>query len=86
MPYKFHTILTDNGVQFAQFERSMGLIFPHLFGRVCQENGSKHRLTKPYHPWTNGQAERMVRTTKEAAVKSSTMLLSMNCDDRSATG
>lgn len=70
VPYKIHTVLTDNGIQFAQFERSKGLALPHIFGRVCQENGIEHRLTKPYHPWTNGQAERMVRTIKEATVKS----------------
>ncbi len=41
----------------------------HIFGRVCAENGIEHRLTKPYHPWTNGQAERMVRTIKDATVR-----------------
>jgi len=70
VPYKIHTILTDNGVQFAQFERGKGLTFPHIFRRVCQENGIEHRLTMPYHPWINGQAERMVRTIKKATVKS----------------
>lgn len=38
-----------------------------FFGRVCAERGVQHRLTKPYRPWTNGQAERMVRTIKEAS-------------------
>ena len=42
----------------------------HIFERVCLESGIEHWLTKPYHPWTNGQAERMVRMIKEATVKS----------------
>ena len=29
----------------------------------------EHRLTKPRHPWTNGQVERMNRTIKDATVK-----------------
>jgi transposase InsO family protein len=41
----------------------------HIFDRVCNENGIEHKLTKPYHPWTNGQAERMNRAVKEATIK-----------------
>jgi len=68
VPYKVHTVLTDNGVQFVQRDRSGGFAV-HVFGRVCIENRIEHRLTKPYHPWTNGQAERMVRTIKEATTR-----------------
>jgi transposase InsO family protein len=58
-------------VQFVQPERGKNRGFLiHIFERVCRENGIEHRLTKPYHPWANGQAERMVRTIKEATVKS----------------
>ena len=32
-------------------------------------NGIECRLTKPNHPWSNGQVERMNRTLKEATVK-----------------
>ena len=39
------------------------------FDMICEANGIEHRLTKPSHPWTNGQVERMNRTIKEAAVK-----------------
>ena len=69
--YQIHTILTDTGVQFTDRYQSDGRGWiSHIFGRVCGQNGIEHRLTKPYHPWTNGQAERMVRTIKEATVKS----------------
>ena len=70
VPYRIHTVLTDNGVQFVQPERggNPGWLI-QIFERVCRENGIEHRLTKPYHPWTNGQAERMVRTIKEATVR-----------------
>lgn len=68
VPYKIHTILTDNGVQFTN--RSCDVhAWAHIFDRVCQENNIEHRLTKISHPWTNGQVERMNRTLKEATVK-----------------
>ena len=70
VPYKIHTVLTDNGVQFIQHDRrAEGGFVAHVFARVCAENNVEHRLTKPYHPWTNGQAERMVRTIKDATVR-----------------
>ena len=39
------------------------------FDMICEANEIEHRLTQPNHPWTNGQVERMNRTTKEATVK-----------------
>jgi transposase InsO family protein len=40
-----------------------------MFDMRCREHGIEHRLTKPNHPWTNGQVERMNRTLKEATVR-----------------
>ena len=68
IPYKIHTILTDNGIQFTNRKRDVHA-FAHIFDRVCDENDIEHRLTKVKHPWTNGQVERMNRTIKEATVK-----------------
>ena len=72
-PYKIHTVLTDNGMQFCHAPRNRSgptaRFSVHLFDRLCRENGIEHRLTKPNHPWTNGQVERMNRTLKEATVK-----------------
>jgi len=67
-PYKIHTLLTDNGVQFTE-RKSNTLAFEHIFDRTCVENEIEYRLTKVNHPWTNGQVERMNRTLKEATVK-----------------
>lgn len=41
----------------------------YMFDRACDEHGIEHRLTKPYHPWTNDQAEPMNRTVKDATIK-----------------
>ena len=82
VPYKIHTVLTDNGTHFtspgntssaaplikAALER--GEIFrAHPFECTCAKSDIDHRLTKPKHPWTNGQVERMNRTLKEATVR-----------------
>ena len=71
VPYQIHTILTDNGIQFAEQPRNRNTIHsrPMRFDMICKTNGIEHRLTKPNHPWTNGQVERMNRTIKDATVK-----------------
>jgi transposase InsO family protein len=72
-PYRLHTILTDNGIQFADLPRNRdgwtARYRVHRFDQICREHAIEHRLTKPNHPWTNGQVERMNRTIKEATVK-----------------
>lgn len=68
VPYKIHTILTDNGIQFAARAGTEGYgLIP--FDRLCEALDIEHRLTKINHPWTNGQVERMNRMIKEATVK-----------------
>ena len=37
----------------------------HRFDRACLKHRIEHRFTKPNHPWTNGQVERMNRTLKK---------------------
>ena len=73
VPYKIHTVLTDNGIQFTFPPRyadgPTARYMTHTFDMRCRENGIEHRLTKIKHPWTNGQVERMNRTIKDATVK-----------------
>ena len=80
VPYRVHTVLTDNGIHFTDrdswtvaeikemIERKQ-LFRAHAFEVACARNDIDHRLTKPKHPWTNGQVERMNRTIKDATVK-----------------
>src|SRR6476620_13690 len=73
VPYKIHTVLTDNGIQFRLPPRyadgPTARWSTHMFAMRCRENGIEHRFTKINHPWTNGQVERMNRTIKDATVK-----------------
>ena len=82
VPYRIHTVLTDNGQQFTtpgneasaasliREAMDRGEIFrAHGFELACAEHRIEHRLTKPHHPWTNGQVERMNRTLKDATVR-----------------
>jgi transposase InsO family protein len=73
VPYKIHTVLTDNGIQFTFPPRyrdgATAAYITHMFALRCSENDIEHRTTKPNHPWTNGQVERMNRTIKDATVK-----------------
>ncbi len=82
VPYKVRIVLTDNGTHFTdptgdgwtpediKAMRADGMLFRcHSFEMACADLYIEHRLTKPRHPWTNGQVERMNRTIKDATVK-----------------
>jgi transposase InsO family protein len=82
VPYKINTVLTDNGTHFTEptgdgwtpedirAMRAEKVPFRcHSFELACADLDIEHRLTKPCHPWTNGQVERMNRTIKDATVK-----------------
>lgn len=82
VPYKIHTVLTDNGTHFTTPGNARSAapdikaaieagetFWAHAFETACARMDIDHRLTKPRHPWTNGQVERMNRTLKEATVK-----------------
>ncbi|XP_054713650.1 uncharacterized protein K02A2.6-like [Uloborus diversus] len=53
------TIVSDNGKQFTS----------HLFDHFCKQNGIQQSTTPPYHPQSNGQAERFVDTFKRGIKK-----------------
>jgi hypothetical protein len=60
--YKVHTVPTDNETHFATPGNTSWAtldagepVWAHAFEFVCARNDIDHRLTKPKHPWTNGQ-------------------------------
>ena len=82
VPYKVHTVLTDDGTHFTdptgnsrspvEIREMIAERKPfraHAFEYALATNDVDHRLTKPKHPWTNGQVERINRTIKDATVK-----------------
>ncbi|XP_055633465.1 uncharacterized protein K02A2.6-like [Toxorhynchites rutilus septentrionalis] len=54
-----HSLVSDNGTQFVSSR----------FKQFCKENGIQHLTTTPYHPQSNGQAERFVDALKRGLKK-----------------
>ncbi|XP_015273420.1 PREDICTED: uncharacterized protein K02A2.6-like, partial [Gekko japonicus] len=78
-------LVSDNGAQFVSQE----------FAQFLANNGIRQITSAPFHPASNGQAERMVRTTKDAlakltsgdwGVKLASFLLRQHVTPCSATG
>ncbi len=61
-------MLTDNTIQFVK-KIGTESYRAHYFDVVCHRHSIEHRLTKPFHLWTNGQVERMNRTIMQATTK-----------------
>jgi transposase InsO family protein len=73
LPIKVHTVLSDNGSEFT--DRFGGARWQpqgrpptgkHPLDRVCAAHGITHKLTRPFHPQTNGMVERFNRRLAEA--------------------
>jgi hypothetical protein len=60
VPYRIHTVLADNGIQFADLPKNRqgptALFRGHPFDRLCLLHGIEHRLTKSNHPRTTGRS------------------------------
>jgi transposase InsO family protein len=69
VPYRIHTVLTDSGIQFAAAGKPRRLPKSQAFALACRRYGIEHRHTRPCQPWTNGKAERVIRTLEETTVR-----------------
>jgi transposase InsO family protein len=54
-PFPIHCHYSDNG---GEYKGNLG----HAFVALCMRFGIEQKFTKPRHPWTNGKAERVIKT------------------------
>ena len=57
-PYFIECHYSDNGGEYKGAK-------DHAFVGACLRYGMQQKFTKPRHPWTNGKAERVIRTLME---------------------
>ena len=82
VPYKVHTVLTDNGTHFTTPGNTSSaapdikaaleageLVWAHAFEYACAQNDIDHRLTKPEVSTYQWVSRKMNRTIKDATVK-----------------
>lgn len=55
-PYTIEQAYSDNGLEYRGNQER------HAFMKLCQKNNIEQRFTKVKHPYTNGKAERVIRT------------------------
>ena len=60
--------MSDNGPQFVS----------HVFKSFCEANGIKHTMVMPYHPQSNGTAERCVQTVTQQTVGNETVAFGLH--------
>jgi transposase InsO family protein len=58
MPFEIQVMYSDNGKEFKK-----------AFRELCVRKEIKQQFTKPYHPQTNGKAERVIKTIKTELLK-----------------
>ncbi len=58
VPFFIEKHYSDNGGEYKGAR-------DHVFVAACVRNGIQQGFTKPNHPWTNGKAERVIRTINE---------------------
>ena len=76
-PFKIHTILTDNGIQFSNtslkglnnVKNTEQPTSKSSFTKKCESLNIKHKTTQVKHPWTNGQVEVFNRFIKDNTIK-----------------
>lgn len=55
-PYTIEQAYSDNGTEYRGNKEQ------HAFMKLCEKNKIEQRFTKVRHPYTNGKAERVIRT------------------------